>query len=75
MGSRLDMLPGWGGCKNIVFGKTTITFAYKLRLRRFLYKSSSIENFEYFSVRAQFLLFNVILFNSIYVHDLCPLIF
>ena len=29
----------------MLFGKTTITFAYELRLRRFLYENSSTENF------------------------------
>ena len=31
--------------KNMLFGKTAITFAYELGLRRFLYKNSSTENF------------------------------
>jgi len=29
----------------MLFGKTTITFAYELGLRRFLYENSSTENF------------------------------
>ena len=29
----------------MLFGKTAITFAYELGLRRFLYKNSSTENF------------------------------
>jgi hypothetical protein len=38
-GGRLDLLPGVGVHKKVLFGKTAITFAYDLGLRRILYEN------------------------------------
>ena len=38
-GDRLDLLPGAGVQEKVLFGKTTITFAYDLGLRRTLYEN------------------------------------
>jgi hypothetical protein len=38
-GGRLDLLPGVGVQEKVLFGKTTITFAYDLGLRRILYEN------------------------------------
>ena len=44
-GDRLDLLPGARVQGKVLFGKTTITFAYDLGLRRILYENS--RNFFY----------------------------
>jgi len=38
-GDRLDLLPGAGVQEKVLFGKTAITFAYDLGLRRILYEN------------------------------------
>jgi hypothetical protein len=38
-GGRLDLLPGVGVQEKVLFGKTAITFAYDLGLRRILYEN------------------------------------
>ena len=43
-GDRLDLLSGAGVQEKVLFGKTAITFAYDLGLRRILYENCR-ENF------------------------------
>ena len=40
--------------KNMLFGKTTITFAYKLGLRQMLYENSCTENFTHDGIFVKF---------------------
>jgi len=44
-GDRLDLLPGAGVQEKVLFGKTTITFAYDLGLRQTLNENCREKNF------------------------------
>ena len=44
-GGRLDLLPGAGVQEKVLFGKTAVTFAYDLGLRRFLYENCREKKF------------------------------
>ena len=48
-GGRLDLLPGAGVQEKVLLGKTAVTFAYDLGLRRFLNENCREKNYNRFS--------------------------